>query len=125
MKKSEAHWQTIWNQYVREKNLYGYFELKYTDKDSMPFNAVKDHQRLGLLASEANGFVWKLSDADMREKPFDSFNAKPAPAYVVIKFPGGFYVINIKVFLAEESISEKKSIHIDRAKELSHIVVRC
>jgi len=123
--KLEAKWQTVFNSYVREKKLYGYFELKQTKKDSIPFNSVEDHQIEGLLAAKSNGFVWKLSDADMRTKPFDSFNTMPAPSFVVIKFPDGFYIIPVDRFVLEKEISERESLTVDRAKELSYKVVLC
>jgi len=34
MSKLEQKWNTMWNQYVREKKLYGFFELKQTMLES-------------------------------------------------------------------------------------------
>jgi len=116
--KKEAKWQTVWNQYVRQKKIYGYFELKQTETESIPFTDVKPHQLSGLEASENNGFCWKLSDADFREKPFDSFFALPAPSYVVIKFPDAFYMIRTFLFIKEMKESNRKSLTVDRAKEI-------
>jgi penicillin-binding protein-related factor A (putative recombinase) len=122
--KLEAKWQTVWNQYVREKKFYGYFELKQTNGSSIPFDSVEDHQLEGLSAAKTNGFVWKLSDADMRTKPFDSFYSPPSPAFVVIKFPDGFYIIPVDRFISEKEISMRKSLTFDRAKKLSYRVLK-
>lgn len=123
--KKEAKWQTIWNQYVREKNFYGYFELKQTETNSFPFDDIKVHQMEGLLAAEKNGFCWKLSDADMREKPFDSFFSLPAPSYFVIKYPGCFYVIKASIMFEEILKRDRESLTIDRAKEICYKRVIC
>lgn len=118
MKKSEAKFQTIFNQYLRKKRLYGYFELKETSGLSLPFSAVKEHQVDGLLAAHSNGFVWKLSDEDSREKPFDCIHTTPLMGYVVIKYPNAFYIINIYHFLAEKEVSPHKSLYEDRARAI-------
>lgn len=98
--KKEASWQTVWNQYCREKKIYGFFELKQTIKDTFPFAKIEIVQYDGLQATEKNGLVWKLSDEISRPKPCDSFSIPPLPSYVVIKFEDGFYMIRIGVIVA-------------------------
>ena len=93
--KQEAKWQTVFNQYLREKKMYGFFELKVTVTESLPFSKLEINQYDGLQATEKNGLVWKLSDQDMREKPCDVLSIPPLPSYVVIKFIDGFYLIRI------------------------------
>lgn len=99
MKKQEAKWQTIWNNYLREKRkageMYGFYELKQTVKNSLPFSKIEIHQYDGLQATEREGLVWKFSDEDSREKPCDAVCIPPLPSYIVIKFPDAFYVIRI------------------------------
>ena len=95
MARSEAKWQTIFNQYVREKQIYGFFELKFTQKNSFPFSKIEIVQYDGLQATEKSGLVWKLSDEISRPKPCDSFSIPPLPSYVVIKFEDGFYMVRI------------------------------
>ena len=94
--KKEAKWQTVWNQYVREKKLYGFFELKQTDLESFPFSKIETVQYEGLQATEKHGLVWKFSDTDMRPKPCDSVSIPPLPSYLVIKFKDGFYMIRFQ-----------------------------
>lgn len=116
MQKREANFQTFFNRYVREKKLAGVFELKQTTEDSISFSDLKPHQREGLLAVEEGGFVWKLSDADPREKPFDMIATGLMSAYVAVKFPGKMItVIPIDDFLQEESVSNRKSLTLARA----------
>jgi len=94
--KNEAKWTTVFNQYLKEKKLYGFFELKHTVLEYLPFSKIEVVQYEGLQATAKNGLVWKLSDQDMREKPCDTLSIPPLPSYVVIKFIDGFYLINIK-----------------------------
>jgi len=94
--KKEARWQVIFNQYLREKRLYGYYELKQTEAGSFPLSKIETNQYEGLQATEKEGLVWKLSDEDRRRKPCDTFCTPPLPSYIVIKFSDGFYFIRIK-----------------------------
>lgn len=99
MKKTEARWNTILNQYLREKKLYCFYELKQTTAKSFPFSKIEKHQWEGLEAMEKNGLVWKLSDEDQRQKPCDGFSIPPLPSYLVIKWPDGFYFIRFEEIL--------------------------
>jgi penicillin-binding protein-related factor A (putative recombinase) len=100
MKKPEAKWQIIFNQYLREKRkkgeMYGFYELKQTTRNSLPFSKIEIHQYDGLQATEKEGLVWKLSDEDRRQKPCDTICIPPLPSFIVIKFPDAYYIIRIK-----------------------------
>jgi hypothetical protein len=96
MARSEAKWQILLNQYLREKRLYGFFELKQTNTLSLAIGKIETHQYEGLQATEKEGLVWKLSDEDRRKKPCDTLCIPPLPSFIVIKFPDGFYFIRIK-----------------------------
>lgn len=124
IKKREAQFQTLWNQYLRETRIQGYFELKVTDNRYMPLSKIEKHQYDGLQAMEESGFVWKLSDEDGRQKPCDCFCAPPMPSYLVIRFPGGdCYMIRFKevVKIREEGLI---SITEERAKQVAERIVR-
>jgi hypothetical protein len=123
MSKKEAKHQIVWNQYVREKKLYGFFELKQTETESFPFSKIETVQYDGLQATEKNGLVWKFSDTDMRPKPCDSVSIPPLPSYLVIKFLDGFYMIRFQkiVDLREEGgISISRSI----AEKLAEKIIK-
>lgn len=125
VKKREAKAQTLWNQYLRETRIPGFFELKIvTEGKSLPFSRIEKHQWDGLLAAEENGLVWKLSDEDSRQKPCDCLSIPPLPAYLVIRYPEGFfYMIPIKnvVKIRDEGVI---SITEDKAKEYAEKVVK-
>ena len=104
MKRPEQKWVTKFNQYLREKKLYGFFELKNCETDTFTFSKIETVQYDGLQATEKNGLVWKLSDDDGREKPCDSLSIPPLPSYLVIKFKDEFCMIRFSeiVKLREE-----------------------
>lgn len=122
MRKPEAKWQVIWNQYLREKKHYGFFELKQTTKNSFPFSKIEIHQYDGLQAAEKGGLVWKLSDEDRRQKPCDAICIPPLPSYIVIKFTDAYYMIRIREIV---KLREKGgiSITIEEAKNIAEKIV--
>lgn len=93
---NEAKSQIIFNQYLRETKMLGFFELKQTDADILPFSKIEIVQYDGLQATEKNGLVWKLSDEDQRPKPCDCLSIPPMPSYLVIRFKDGFYIIRFQ-----------------------------
>jgi|DEB19_MinimDraft_2_1074335.scaffolds.fasta_scaffold95538_2 hypothetical protein len=120
--KHEAKAQVIFNQYLREKRPYGYFELKHTDKAYFPFSKIEQVQYDGLQATEKEGFVWKLSDMDSRPKPCDCLSMPPLPSYIVISFVRTFYFIRIRdiVKMKEEG---KLSVTLEEAKIMAEKIV--
>lgn len=99
------------------------FELKYTLTDSLAFIAVRPHQRDALLAVKHASLLYKAPDDSMGMKPFDLFFLKNAGAYVVIRYPDSFYVIDIDDFLKEEKRSERRSLTSERARSIATISV--
>lgn len=126
MKKPEAKWQILWNQYLREMQskgeMYGFYELKQTTKESFPFSKIEIHQYDGLQATDKSGLVWKFSDDDMRRKPCDCVSIPPLPSYIVIKFIDAYYAIRIEeiVKLREEG---KISITREQAEKIAERIV--
>jgi len=117
MRKKEQKWNTILNQYLREKNFYCYYELKQTHTESFQFSKIRKVQWDGLQATEKEGLVWKLSDEVSRPKPVDGLSAPPMPSYLIIKFKNEFCLIRFEeiVKLRDEgiiSISRKKANEI-------------
>ena len=110
MKKREASFQTIFTKYLRETQMQGHFELKQTTGARFLYSKIEEHQIAGLLAGEQRGLVWKYSDEDSRQKPFDCSCMPPMPGYVVIKYPGLFCIIPIKKIWAEIRRGEKSLI---------------
>lgn len=94
------------------------FELKQTTTDSLPFSSVKQHQINALLAvkNAESGVLYKAPDDSMGSKPFDLFYLRLAEAYIVVKYPKLFVIIDIEDFLHEMQISKRKSLISSRAK---------
>ena len=107
MKKTEAKFNTILNQYFREKKLYCFYELKMAEGERFPFYKIEPHQWEGLIATENKGLVWKLSDEDQRQKPCDGFCIPPLPSYLIIKWPDAFYLIRFKDIVVLKEIGRE------------------
>ena len=118
--KHEQKWNTLLNQYFREKEFYCFYELKQTNTESFQFAKIRKVQWEGAQATEKNGLVWKFSDEISRPKMCDGVSIPPLPSYLIIKFKDEFCfirfeeivklreegVISISKFVAEK-ISEK------------------
>lgn len=112
MRESKSN--TLLNQYLREKRLYCYYELKVAKGLTFPFSKIETNQDEGLPALAKEGLVWKLSDEDSRKKPCDGFCVPPLPAYLVIKFGEKFYFVEyhkIRKMMdqGEKSITEEEA----------------
>lgn len=99
------------------------FELKQTTTDSLPFDAVKDHQIDALLAANSTGLLYKAPDDSRGIKPFDLFYLRGAATYVVIKYPSCFVLINIRIFKMEKEKSKRKSLTVKRAQQIAELTV--
>jgi len=97
--KREQKWNTILNQYFREKEFYCYYELKQTDSESFQFSKIRKVQWDGLQSTEKNGLVWKFSDEISRPKMCDGGSFPPLPSYLIIKFKKEFCLIPFKMIL--------------------------
>lgn len=103
------------------------FELKQTQKDYINFHEIKDHQIDALLAVKhgEKGLLWKLPDDSRGIKPFDMFYLYKANAYLVIKYPGFFCVIDIDAFITFRDKNKNKigSLNTSAAKQIATIIV--
>lgn len=120
--KREAKWNTILEQYLREKKFYCYYELKQTDTESFAFAKIRKVQWEGLPATEKNGLVWKLSDEESRPKPIDGLSTPPLPSYLIIKFKDKFCFIRFEkiVELRNQGVI---SVSRSRAEEISEKII--
>lgn len=116
----EAKFTDIFRHYIRAHPMRSAaFELKQTKTDSILFSALKEHQADALLAAKTRGILHKIGDETTRQKPFDMCYLRCADAYVVIKYPKGFYFIDIERFLKEQKRSERKSLTSEKAREIA------
>ena len=121
--KREAKWQTVLNQYLREKKLYCFHELKQTNTDSFQFAKIERGQDEGLPALGKSGLVWKFSDEISRPKPCDGVCIPPLPSYLIIKFKEEFCLIRYEEIskLRDEGVI---SITRSKAEELSEKIIK-
>lgn len=126
MKKREASFTLRFRAWLRANPMHsGAYELKQTETHSLPFDAVKDHQVDALVASKSkDGFLYKIGDDSRGFKPFDCFYLRNSFAWVVIKYPTLFVIIDIDAFLLEKQRSSRKSLTSMRAVDISHTVVK-
>lgn len=104
--------------------MYGFFELKQTDKDYLSFSKIEEHQIIGLQAAEYGGLVWKLSDQDTRQKPCDTLSIPPLKSYLVIFFTDTFYLIRIGEII-KLIATKQKSISRKEAELLAEKIIKC
>jgi len=103
------------------------FELKVSPGDSLPFDALRPHQKENLLRAKRGKFYHKISDAGNVYGgqpillPFDSFLVVECKAFVCwmprIKERGqkSFALIDIEAWDKEEKESDRKSLTWERA----------
>lgn len=102
------------------------YELKQTTGGSIPFSALQEHQAEALMAVKRGktGFLYKAPDDSRGTKPFDMFYLRGGFAYVVVKFPGEFSIIDIDTWLLEQARSKRKSLTKERARDISTNTVK-
>lgn len=121
--KREANFNSFFNKWC--KNVFkrtAAFELKQTKTNSLHFHMVKQHQLNALSQVKHGSFVWKIPDVGY-QNPFDCFSLSGVEAYIVIKYPSFFCLIDIDKFIQEESVSERKSLTANRARIIATIVI--
>lgn len=121
-------------------NIAGVFELKLCKGNSLPYNAVKEHQIEALLdISTGKGLFHKISDVPVSwvkgnrirgtlAKPFDCFYIKRYPAYIGICYykprqPKKVYLIDIQIFISLKIMDDRKSLTEDKANKVSQHIV--
>jgi len=122
---AEKDFQTMFSKWLVRHPTYfdtAVFELKICKKKSLPFTAVKPHQRRSLKLAQ-KCLIWKIPDDSMGEKPFDCFQIKDAESFVAILWyvprkPKEFTLIEVDAYIAEMESSKRKSLTKDRACDI-------
>lgn len=119
----EKDFQIKFNKWLRNRwNKTGAFELKICKQKSLPFSAVKEHQKEALLSVKHRKLAYKIADDSVGFKPFDTMFYYKSNAHVVIMFykrgQKEFFMIDIDDWVHEEKISKRKSITSERADEI-------
>jgi len=125
MKKREADFGRLFRHWLKTTAMISAaFELKQTISNSLPFSDVQEHQIDALSAAASRtGILFKIPDDSRGVKPFDFFYLRHSLAFVVIKYPRFFCLIELEAFLREKEISKRKSLTSERAKAISYISV--
>ena len=123
--KREANFTLLFRHWLKANPLRSSaFELKQTRTDSINFNAVKEHQLIALQAAKGDhGLLYKIPDDAMGVKPCDMMYLRCSGAFVVIKYPRSFVLIDVDEFIIERDISIRKSLTEKRAKEIASYTV--
>lgn len=119
----EKDFQSTFNKWLKtDYKQSGVFELKLSKTDSLPFSAVQDHQEAALWNTKHRQLVYKIPDVGY-QNPFDCLSLVSLSAYVVIKYPDFFCLIDIDDWQKEMKFSTRKSLVSGRAREISTVVV--
>ena len=97
------------------------YELKQTTGSSIPFDAL-EVQQIAYLKNINSGAGALLRIPGTRGEP-DYVWLRNFPASVVIRFPREFSLISIETFLLEKRRSSRKSLTVQRAREISTVTV--
>lgn len=124
MQYKEKDFQTRFGKWAR--NRYqgtAAFELKLARGPSLSFSALEEHQCHALQGARHGQIGFKIPDLGI-QNPFDFFTLKAVAAFVVVQFitterkPDEFFMIDIDAWCEEEKNSDRKSLTIERAREI-------
>lgn len=120
--KKEANFNTYFNHWLKEVyKKTGAFELKQCS-GSLPFSAVAPHQLEALLQVHNGTLVYKIPDVGY-QNPFDCLCMAGERAFIVIKYPSCFVLIDPETWQLESKRSKRRSLTEARAKQLSNLTI--
>ena len=122
-------------EFGRRNKIFGAFELKFCKGKSLPFSCLADHQEKALLGIYSQvGHYHKITDQPFvkgmtfqRKKPFDCFNLRDIPAYVVVMWwvprtEKMVYYIPIKSWVSLKKTCGRKSLIEDMCFAHAHFI---
>ena len=112
------------NIHLFKKTHGGTFELKQTETDSLPFSHVEDPQIDASLTVKwgEKGYLIRNLTGTVGAPDYSLYYN--SPAWIVIKYPNGFVLIDIETFLEEKKRSKRKSLTWQRACEIATKIVK-
>lgn len=118
LKQREAAFGMLFRSWILKNRLpTGAYELKQTKTNTFLFSALEDAQIAYLL--RIKGSKGELVRVQGLKGEPDYIYMRRSSAWVVIKYPRSFHVIDIDTFLEEKKVSKHKSLSAARATELS------
>ncbi len=124
IKRKEADFGLWFKAYDAEHNLpTGSYELKQTEGDSIPFSCVDQLQIDSALRTQSKkGNLVRVERGTVGTA--DYLKHREEKAYIVIKYPSLFVIIDINVFLKEKEQSKRKSLTSERACAISTVSMK-
>ncbi len=100
------------------------FEIKQTGTNALPFNALEEHQEnfSEAIRYSPKGVLIRVESGTIGAP--DYIYLKNEPAFIVVKFPKQFSIIDIDTWKLEKGRSKRKSLTADRAEAISWKTVR-
>lgn len=121
----KSFYPAIGKHYTKTATMTTPWEAKFTRSNYINFNALPPHQEEKLLQSERS-LNYKIPDAGIGQKPFDGIcMVKARPVFVAIYYKPReteVYEIPIRTFLKEKYQSGKKSLSLERAREIGNLL---
>lgn len=122
--RREAEFQTLFRHWIMVNPMHtSAFELKQTTTDSIPFSEISEHQILALQTAKKKTLLYKIPDDSRGIKPFDMVYFHKTAAYVVIRYPKFFCLIDVDKFVQEDNRSQRRSLVSFRARAIAYTVV--
>ena len=125
MKNREAKFGILFRHWIRANPMpSASFELKDSrGKSSIAFSEVAQEQLDSAMANKSKkGNLIRVESGT--NGAADYVFLRNAYAFIVIKFPGHFEIIDAETFIKEQNQSDRKSLTAKRAKEISIISVK-
>lgn len=114
----EAKFGLLFRHWLKQNPmLSGAFELKQTTTNSISFSCVEDHQLDYLMAIKGPRGVLIRVQGTNGEPDYNYY--RNAYAWVVIRYPHAFHIIDVEAFIIEKKRSKRKSLTSGRAKEIA------
>lgn len=123
-KSSEADFSITLRHYLRANPLPVSCPIEVKDtrgKPALAFSEVKEEQCNNGMASKSHkGNLIRIASGTVGAPDYAYY--VNSPSYLAIKYPLGFIIIDIELFILERDSSRRKSLTWDRAQE---IAIRC
>lgn len=119
-KKKEAELGTYFRNWVsRNKILTGTYELKDSrGKDYVSYSEITaDQINSGLRTISDKGNLIRVTMGDVGAADYVYF--KNCPAYIVVRYPSGCYLIGLETLLLEKERNKRKSLTSERAEAIA------
>lgn len=123
LNKREANFSLKFREWIEKNPRFSCtLEIKQTTTDSIPFSDVGESQlAYGLRIKSDEGVLIRVIGTNGEP---DYIWCRNMPAFIVIKYPKGFVLIDVETFILEKNRSKRKSLTWDRAKDICTIDVK-